>query len=540
MSDYGGLNRVLGDIEGNQDIAKTPAKVAVATPAPGIAFGIAAKLTLSIVLLVTIVIVSITAVVLRQLQQVQLTAMQDGGKVLAGQIGRGLLEIVGTITPENRSSTITIEIVPPLNENLKVKDVVYIHVFEDDHKVLYSGGDLAEILTPENTPWYPEELVVRNQTKPEILKTVAKRPLSGLGTFEEILNKAFRFKEEIYDICAPISALKESKKAGEVHLGFSTARGNRELLTTLRNIIAIAIGFMVVAILFSIIFSLFFTRPITRLKNVMVQVGQGDLSQRVPIASRDEVGLLTWNFNRMVDEIAEKERMRDSFGKAVSEEIVEVMMSGDLFLGGEEKSVTMMFSDIRSFTKISGTLTPSGVMEMLNEYFTRMEYVVNRNLGIIDKYVGDAIMAIFGATDSNQDHAENACRCAIEMILELQKLNREREARGQVPLQIGIGINTGTVTAGMLGSQNRMNYTVIGDTVNMASRLCDAGGSHGFAPIVIAEDTYEMVKDLVKVRTGHSVMAKGKSRPVKIYELLGIADRKATLERKMGRVTVVT
>ena len=157
-------------------------------------------------------------------------------------------------------------------------------------------------------------------------------------------------------------------------------------------------------------------------------------------------------------------------------------------------------------------------------------------MGLIDKYVGDEIMAIFGATDPHQDHAENACRCAVEMILELERLNNKRQAQGKIPLRIGIGINTGMVTAGMLGSANRMNYTVIGDTVNTASRLCDAGGAHGFAHIVIAENTYNRVKDLVKVRTGHSIVAKGKERPLKIYELLGIINRETTIELKLKNI----
>jgi adenylate cyclase len=540
MAEYTGLQHILSDIEGNRDVqgAEGPKAEAQSSTPPRIVFSIALKLMAFFLPLIIAIIAILTAVVLLRLQEVQVRAMEGKGKIMASQSARamyeGLTQLFTDDSPANRDMVVKLNVQPPSRELIKVEDVVYIRVYDARQKLLWKGGEGVDFVEDSAVPFYADENLAKGGG--EIIVKVGARALTELSPMAALLNRVARQSNTIYDISGPVTREGESRKVGEVHVGFSRERVSREILSTLQSILTIALGFIGISIVISILISLIFTRPITRLKNVMVRVGHGDLSQRVKISGRDEVGLLTWNFNRMVDEIAEKEKMRASFGKAVSEEIVEVMMSGELFLGGEEKAVTMLFSDIRSFTKTSGSLTPSGVMEMLNEYFTRMEYVVNKNLGIIDKYVGDEIMAIFGATDPNQDHAENACRCAIEMILELAKLNQEREARGALPLKIGIGINTGIVTAGMLGSQNRMNYTVIGDTVNMASRLCDAGGSHGFAPIVIAEDTYDRVKDLVKVRTGHSVMAKGKARPVKIYELLGIADRKTTIELKLARL----
>jgi len=547
MAEYTGLQHVLSDIEGNRDVqseASPKAAVQSDTP-PRIGFSIALKLMAFFLPVIIAIIGVLTWVVVVRIQEVQVQAMRTKGRIMASQAARAMYEGMALLTQsaQNESAeayrkrvfeVLAVNIAPPCQELVKIEDVSYILVHDSRQKLLWSGGEDLAVTSNGAIPLYPDASMADGGK--ELIQLFTSKPLEGLSQAGGALNRLLRLKNQIFDISAPVAASGAKSKDGEIHVGFSSERANREILATVQSILTVALGAIGISIVVSILISLIFTRPITRLKNVMVRVGQGDLSQRVKISGRDEVGLLTWNFNRMVDEIAEKEKMRASFGKAVSEEIVEVMMSGELFLGGEEKAVTMLFSDIRSFTKTSGNLTPSGVMEMLNEYFTRMEYVVNKNLGIIDKYVGDEIMAIFGATDPNQDHAENACRCAVEMILELAKLNQEREARGQLPLKIGIGINTGIVTAGMLGSQNRMNYTVIGDTVNMASRLCDAGGSHGFAPIVIAEDTYERVKDLVKVRTGHSVMAKGKSRPVKIYELLGIADRKTTIELKLARL----
>jgi len=544
---YKGLDSLFEEIDQNKDVTKdlattgAGAKAAFkqAKTAPKISISVALKLTTAIVFLVVVAIAVITYILSNQLQKVQRDSMQAKGKIVASQLAKTVFEPMGRMGSDKQArEVVDIEIEPNYKDNLNIEDLRYIRLYHKDFGLLWSGGPENQIIDDSKLPFYDDRLLREGQKAPEVERLILARPLSGLTPMENLINQLpfLRLKNNLFDVAAPVAFMGSVKKLGEVHIGFSRERVNRQILNALQNIFFIAFIIMGAAILASILISLSTTRPIARLKNAMVKVGEGDLAQRVRISANDEVGLLTWNFNNMIAEIEEKEKMRDSFGKAVSEEIVEVMMSGDLFLGGEEKQVTMLFSDIRSFTKISSTLSPSGVMEMLNEYFTRMEYVVNKNLGIIDKYVGDAIMAIFGATDPNQDHAENACRTAIEMILELEKLNKEREARGQVTLKIGVGINTGPVTAGMLGSANRMNYTVIGDTVNMASRLCDANGSHGFAPIVIAEGTYDRVKDIVKVRTGHSIMAKGKSRPIRIYELLGIADRKTTIELKLGRI----
>lgn len=507
--------------------------------APSVNFPIWFKVSLAIVSIVFLVVGVFTYFTVQSLQEVQLSNMKEKGKIVAAQLARGMFEPVGRFTGEakNDSEVLRVDIDEVLKE-VSFPEMDYLILLDKANEQKWPFKN-KEILADKRFPYYPKSALVDGKKAPEIVTLLISRELKGLNVIQETINSIplFHLKDNVYNIAAPVTLFGATGEIGEIHVGFSSAIANRQLLARVEIIAYVTLALVSAAVLFSLLFSLFFTRPIARLKNAIVKVEQGDLSQQVPIRGSDEVAKLTWNFNKMIQELAEKERMRDSFGKAVSEEIVEVMMSGELYLGGEDKPVTMLFSDIRSFTKTSSSLTPAQVMEMLNDYFTRMEAIVNRNMGIIDKYVGDEIMAIFGATDPSQDHAENACRCAIEMILELEKLNQEREAAGKIPLRIGIGINTGVVTAGMLGSANRMNYTVIGDTVNMASRLCDAGGAHGFAPIVIAEPTYDDVKEIVKVRTGHSIMAKGKSRPTKIYELLGILDRESTLELKAQKIT---
>ena len=473
-------------------------------------------------------------------QQKEEAYLKEKGKIIADQTATALLPSMLSLGQQNGKLKIDSIFKIKLDDLLKESaantvDVIYIKVFSYGD-LIWNGGTLAEEIKKDKIPLYDDALLKKGEKAPLPIEIIGFIDLENLNLFDKLLVKILNLKTAYYDIAAPITSAGATRKIGEIHIGLSQERSNRETVKTIRGI-ALSTGILLLGVIFlSVLYATFFTRPILRLKNAMVAVGHGDLSQHLSIPAKDELGLLTWNFNQMTDELREKEKMKDSFGKAVSEEVVEVMMSGDLFLGGEEKSVSMLFSDIRGFTKMSSSLSPTEIMEMLNEYFTRMEYIVRKNLGIIDKYVGDEIMAIFGAIDPTQDHEENACRTAIEMMIELEKLNKERKIQGKGALRIGIGINSGSVNAGMLGSVNRMNYTVIGDTVNMASRLCDAGGAGGFAPIVISEYTYEKVRDLVKVRSGHSIAVKGKDLPVKIYELLGIIDRRTTVDIKVNEM----
>jgi len=506
------------------------------TRVPRVIVPFSVKLCIAIILMMLIAILRITAMYVNTTTTVQLSAMENSGQIISEQLAKSVFEAVSRIRRDNRNVIITMEINPMLKQNVSMNDVIYIKLFDEKKDKLWGGGSLERNIRDDDLPFYDRLLLKKGEKAPAMMRVIAHNSMSDLKPLAQLINRIVNLRDIHYDISSPVTLIGSDGMIGEVHIGFSQRRVNLMILAHLEKILQTALIIIAFSVAVSVLFSWFFTGPVTKLKNAMIMVEKGNLDQQVKVSTRDEIGLLTWNFNNMIRELKEKEKMRAAFGKAVSEEIVEVMMSGDLFLGGEEKDVTILFSDIRSFTKTSGTMTPAQVMEMLNEYFTLMEKIVQKNMGIIDKYVGDEIMAIFGATDSHQDHAENACRCAVEMIQELSSLNSRREHHGKPRLRIGVGINTGPVTAGMLGSENRMNYTVIGDTVNLASRLCDAGGAHGFTPIVIAEKTYEKVKHLLKVRSGHALRVKGKDVPIRIYELLGIINRKTAIHLKHTRI----
>jgi len=191
-----------------------------------------------------------------------------------------------------------------------------------------------------------------------------------------------------------------------------------------------------------------------------------------------------------------------------------------LKLGGDKKELTVLFSDIRGFTSISEGLSPEELVHLLNEYLTVMTDIVFKHEGTLDKYMGDAIMAIYGAPFEQEDHAARACLSALEMMEALKLLNKKWMGEGKPPLDIGIGINTGLMMVGNMGSEQLFDYTVMGDAVNLGSRLESANKSYR-TNILISESTYEEVREEFVCMEVDSVRVKGKNLPVKIYQLLG-------------------
>jgi len=225
---------------------------------------------------------------------------------------------------------------------------------------------------------------------------------------------------------------------------------------------------------------------------------------------------------RYITEEREKQKIRGAFQYYLTASVINEMLKDPtkLKLGGDKKKLTVLFSDIRGFTTISEKLSPEDLVHLLNEYLTSMTDLVFKYEGLLDKYMGDAIMAVWGAPLDQPDHAERACRTALEMLAELRKLQAKWTAEGRPPMDIGVGINTGDMVVGNMGSQMRFDYTVMGDSVNLGSRLEGINKEYG-TNIVISEFTYEAVKDGLFCRELDSVRVKGKKLPVKIYELLG-------------------
>jgi adenylate cyclase len=238
---------------------------------------------------------------------------------------------------------------------------------------------------------------------------------------------------------------------------------------------------------------------------------------------------------RYVTEERERKKIKGAFSYYVSESVVNEMLKHPerLKLGGDKKDLTVLFSDIRGFTTISEGLSPEALVLLLNEYLTAMTDVVFEHDGTLDKYMGDALMAIYGAPLDQPDHAAKACLSALEMIERLKTLNQKWLKEGKKTLDIGIGINTGMMMVGNMGSDQRFDYTVMGDAVNLASRLEGANKNYK-THILISEFTYARVKDLFTCMEIDSVRVKGKTKPVKIFALFGQGKAPEALEKAIA------
>jgi adenylate cyclase len=270
-----------------------------------------------------------------------------------------------------------------------------------------------------------------------------------------------------------------------------------------------------------------------RLVNVaLLKVEKLDYVHVEPIQTGDELEALASGFNRMVDGLKERDKLRTTFGKYMTASVMEHLLAGKVVLGGESLKVTILFTDIRSFTSISERMDPQQLVGLLNEYFTEMVSIVMQEDGVVDKYIGDAIMAVFGAPVPKPDDAVHAVRAAVRMRAALETLNVRLVERGIPALQTGIGIHTGEVVAGNIGSDKRMEYTVIGDPVNLASRLETSTKDLG-VNVLISEDTFELTKDVIEVRPVREITVKGRAQPVMTYEVLGLKAEPAASSREI-------
>ncbi|GJL77954.1 MAG: adenylate/guanylate cyclase domain-containing protein [Nitrospinaceae bacterium] len=218
----------------------------------------------------------------------------------------------------------------------------------------------------------------------------------------------------------------------------------------------------------------------------------------------------------------QKHFIHDVFGKYLSPKVVDRLIEdpGQLQLGGEEKELTALFTDLAEFTTLSEKLSAQELVNLLNDYFTEMTEILLKHEGTLDKYDGDAIKAFFGAPYYFEDHAKRACWVAIEMQERLKALREQWKKEGRPELEMRIGLNTGMMVVGNLGSKNRMNYGMNGDSVNLAARLEGANKEYGTFTL-ISESTYEQAKDCIEVRELDSIRVVGRTTPVRIFELLG-------------------
>jgi adenylate cyclase len=286
------------------------------------------------------------------------------------------------------------------------------------------------------------------------------------------------------------------------------------------------------AAIFGLICAVFLTRNLVRpIRNLLTgaqEIQDGNLNIQVQVSSADEIALLAQSFNYMVTGLKEKETIKETFGKYLDPKIVKTLLEGQaLIQSGEKRTMTVFFSDIQNFTNMSEQLAPNVVVRLLNHYISMMSEPIRDNHGIIDKYIGDAIMAFWGPPFSGAgEHALLACQAALEQCRRLEQFRQSIPdivglRKGMPGFNVRMGICTGEVIAGTVGAEMAKSYTVIGDTVNLASRLEAANKMYG-THLIISGSTFDMAKDHIEARELDIVRVMGKTESVRIFELLGL------------------
>ena len=296
-----------------------------------------------------------------------------------------------------------------------------------------------------------------------------------------------------------------------------------EVYNIQRRNIYLMIAALNLAILAVFLYSRRVIGPIKRLTHAAEEIGKGSYNINLPITARDEIGLLTSTFNTMNKGLQERQNLMEALRRFVNTEIVERSLQGSLELGGKTCEAALLFCDIRNFTSMSEKMQAEDVVRFLNSYLSEMIACIIDTKGTVDKFIGDAVMAHWGALEIQKTPVDNAIRAALNMRKTLLEYNKKhRSSLRRENLRFGIGINYGLVVAGQIGSSERFEYTVIGDAVNIASRL-EGLTKELKVDILITEETLENMKDAEQLSTKAmgNIRVKGKAKPLEVHTVLG-------------------
>ncbi len=330
----------------------------------------------------------------------------------------------------------------------------------------------------------------------------------------------FSYKNN-YLVSAPIYKSNTKKTIGTLEIIFS----KKNIITVInkilyRTVFLSALGIIVISLIILFMVNLII-KPIKRLHEGVEEISSGNYDTRVKKTTSDEVGDLTQSFNRMAKNLKEKELVKNMFSKYLSPDIADYILNNpeEVKLGGENRELTIMFADIRSFTSLSENFPPQDIVNLLNSFFTSMVDIIFEYKGTLDKFLGDGLLAIFGAPVKYPNHAYNSVKAAVNMVNYIKEYNKKRKKWGYEPIHIGIGLNTGEAIIGNIGSKQRAEYTVIGDTVNTCSRI---EGLTGKNEVYISQSTFELVKNDIIYEYIGKKKVKNKKYPIDIYKVVDI------------------
>ncbi|EMJ87991.1 adenylate/guanylate cyclase domain-containing protein [Leptospira meyeri] len=399
---------------------------------------------------------------------------------------------------------------------------------KDTHTILVTLVKLDSLLDAFQTSGPVETFLVSEDgsvlAHPDAKVVLSGINLNDLPIVERMKKSTVDNGQFRYEAKDGVSYLGSFKKLGLGGVGVISQVREAKIFEEVNNIqkrnvyiliVSLALSFIVVYV-----FAKSLSTPILKLVDASEEIRRGNYHIELHATTHDEIGTLTKSFVSMGRGLEEREKLKDSFGRFVNQDIAELAAKGRLSIGGQRKYCTIFFSDIRSFTAISEKLQPEEVVEFLNQYMTEMVKCVQETGGTVDKFIGDAIMATWGALRDHKQHAKSSVEAALRMRDKLIEFNKGRGTVKKPIIQIGCGINTGYVIAGQIGSADKMEYTVIGDSVNLASRV-ESLNKETHTDILITETTYQEIKSDYHVISMGEIELKGKSKAQKVYAVLG-------------------
>ena len=446
------------------------------------------KLSLLITGLVVLAVLLVSASLLRKQAQTLTDAVTKRGLTIASNLAGGAKSALVS------NDDLTLNIL--VKEAMHDKDMAYV-IFVDEDGVVRAHSNVSMIgkrLTRSSSLTAPTDRAVIQTYRPD----------DG--------------SEEIIDFATPLVFSKTP--IGTLYIGFSKLAVTHAVTEARQQALYVTAFMIILGVAGAVTLATVLSRPIFRLVEATQLISEGDLTVEVPVTTHDELGVLTASFNKMVRSLREKEMIKRAFTRYVAREVVEEVLKDPehLMLSGERREATVVFCDIRGFTTLSERLTPEQVVSLLNEFYTTAIETTFKYDGTLDKFLGDAVMCVFGAPIAHPDHTARAVKTAIDMRTALTELSKRRSIRGLDPFEVGIGVALGEVVAGTVGTEERMEYTVIGDSVNVAARL---QGHAKAGSILLSRRTYEAVHDLVEARSRGPLKVKGKEEEVEVYEVLG-------------------
>lgn len=462
---------------------------------------IAVKLSFAVSLLVTLGMVLLGSVVITNQEKLLRKQIDAHGNTVAIQLAESTKELI--LADDKLSLGV-------LTRNMtNDESILGTSVFDDKGNMLAKAG----ITPPENG----DELIKIRNLMDSNPHSMEWRHATKKNTTENLVS--FLHPVTFQDV-----------RAGYVLITFSRANLDTALNDSVRAITAATILMIILAVVISFLLSRKVSQPISYLTDASKAIDEGRLTYRISERRNDEIGNLITAFNSMADGLLKKSQVEDTFSRFVSTNVAKQIMNDldNVEIGGKHAHGSVLFADIVGYTDISENMPPHEIAQLLNEYFSYIGEATKLYSGTIDKYMGDCAMIVFGIPQKDPEHNFHAIACAVLIQRLVERLNTIRASKGLVPVQFRLGINSGDMLAGNMGYNDRMEFTVVGDSVNLASRLCTFAAP---GEIVINKDTY-VAPGLSQKIIAHEhkpIQLRSRKHPVSTYIVDGLTDEYESL-----------